>query len=71
MPFLNRDGQVWAQLIMLSLVNLSGMVILMAIIFWQMGGNIMNERQQLIYTQVLTATDLADSIYAEYQQGEI
>jgi methyl-accepting chemotaxis protein len=56
---------------MLSMVSLSGMIVLMVIIVWQMHGNIMNERRQLIYTQVVTATELTDSIFTEFQRGDI
>lgn len=71
MPLLKPDSLVWKHLMILSLVSLSGMIILIAIIFWQMFKNVTEERQNSIRAQVESAISLADSIYSEYRQGLI
>ena len=71
MSLLRHDLQVWKPVIILSLVNLSGMMILMAIIFWQMFNNVTQERQYTIRAQVESAMSLAQSIYLKYEQGLI
>ncbi len=71
MPLLKRDSQVWKNLIILSMVSLSGMIILMAIIFWQMLNNVTEERKNSIQAQVESAISLVENIYLEYEQGLI
>jgi diguanylate cyclase (GGDEF)-like protein len=71
LSLLKQDSLVWKNIIILSLVNLAGMVILMGIIFWLMFDDVTEERKNLIRAQVETAISLTEKIYLEYEQGLI
>ncbi|MEW8239031.1 MAG: cache domain-containing protein [Candidatus Thiodiazotropha taylori] len=71
MSILLRDSRVWSHLVVLSVVSLSGMIMLMAIIFWQMQDNIMSERRHLLRAQVTSAIAITENIYQQSETGAI
>ncbi len=52
-----------AQMLILSFVSLFGMIVLMAIIIWQMHGNIVSERKHAVRAQVIAALGMVEEIY--------
>ncbi len=64
-----RSSSMWAQMVLLSLVSLSGMIVLMVTIIWQMHGNIVTERKQAIRAQVISALAMVEQIYVDQKAG--
>ncbi len=66
-----RDSKVWIHMIMLSLVSLSGMIVLMATIIWQMHNNVISERKQSIQAQVISILGMVEKVYDDHKQGAL
>ncbi len=56
-------------MVILSLVSLSGMIVLMAIIIWQMHSNVINERKHSIQAQIVSVLGMAEKIHEDHIQG--
>jgi len=67
----NHDSRLLQHLVMLSMASLFGMVVVMAVIIWQMHDNVMTERQRTIQSQVISALGITEAIYKQYRQGLI
>ncbi len=56
---------------MLSLVSLSGMVVLMVTIIWQMHDNIVSERKHALRAQVISTLAMVEKIYMDQKTGRM
>jgi diguanylate cyclase (GGDEF)-like protein len=58
-------------MLMLSLVSLSGMIVLMVAIIWQMHGNIVSERKHALHAQVVAALAMVEKFYVDHKAGTL
>lgn len=58
-------------MITLSLVSLCNMLVLLGVIAWQMHGHLIQERKDIIRSQVESMSSLVEGIYHKVQQGKM
>jgi methyl-accepting chemotaxis protein len=64
-----QRSSMWGQMLTLSFVSLTGMIVLMVTIIWQMHGNIVNERKQAVRAQVISALAMVERIHTDQIDG--
>jgi diguanylate cyclase (GGDEF)-like protein len=64
-------SSMWGQMLTLSFVSLTGMIILMVTIIWQMHDNIVTERKQAVQAQVISALAMVEKIHSDQLRGAL